>query len=57
MIYKEWLLLSIDKKKRNKQLNFAFFRTELTCKIKTYKLCKNISINHIEDMSNLLEKL
>ena len=57
LIYKEWLLLSFDKKVRSKHLNIAFYKTELACKIKTYKLCKSINVNHIDDMSKLLDKL
>ena len=39
LIYKEWLLLSLENKKRSNSINFAFYREELMLRYKIYERC------------------
>jgi len=57
LIYKDWLLLSLDDKCRGKLLNIDFFIQELSIRLDIYKLCNRISIKEIEEIQLLLDAL
>ncbi len=56
LLYKEWLLSSLDKKQRNLNFPFHFFIAELRLRDKIYK-CNNVDINLTPIIQCLEEKL
>ena len=43
-IYKEWLLLSLENKQRNANLDTMYYKSELQLRIDIYKLCSMSSL-------------
>ena len=54
VIYKEWLLLSLDNKKRSPVIALAYFKNELNIRIEIYERCKSINSEHIERLKDLV---
>ena len=54
LIYKEWLLLSLENKQRNADLNMMYYKSELQLRTEIYKLCKRIDQNHVDNLMELI---
>lgn len=57
LIYKEWVILSIEDKSRTSPLSLAHFRSELNLRVKIYERCTGFTeqcIESIKDFSNHL---
>ena len=54
LIYKEWLLLSLENKQRNAGLNMMYYKSELQLRTEIYKLCKCIDQNHVDNLMELI---
>ena len=54
LIYKEWLLLSLENKQRNADLNMMYYKSELQIRTEIYKLCKRIDQNHVDNLMELI---
>ena len=50
LIYKEWLLLSLENKQRKDNLNQMYFKSELQLRVEIYKLCKCIDQDHVDNL-------
>ena len=57
VMYKEWLLLSLDDKERTNTITLAYFKNELNLRLQMYKMCKSIPDNHVENVQTLLGHL
>jgi len=54
LIYKEWLMLSLQNKKRNKNVTFDLFKYELQLRLNVYEKCKT-NIPHL--LTSCMEQL
>ena len=54
LTYKEWLLLSLENKQRSDNLNQMYFKSELQYRVETYKLCKCIDQNHVDNLVEIM---
>ena len=54
LIYKEWLVLSLQNKSRNKTMAIEYFKNELLLRTKIYSLCKTIQNVRIDDIMQLI---
>ena len=54
LVYKEWLLLSLDNKCRNNRICFDFYVAELELRLKIYRLCTGFSEDDLEAMQSLI---
>ena len=57
LIYKEWLLLSLENKKRNSVTALEYFKCELTLRQRIYEKCECIKLAHKNNLRNLIENL
>jgi len=57
LIYKQWLLLSLENKGRSQNSLLPFVKAEVLLRLRIYKLCSNIHTNHIQDLENLVDHL
>ena len=57
IIYKEWLLLSLENKTRNQACNLKMVKSELELRIKIYKSCKTIPLGCILQLEHVLSGL
>ena len=57
LIYKEWLLLSLEKKHRTSPITNIFFKNELTRHAAIYKLCSSVKETHIADIHAILDEM
>ena len=57
LIYKEWLLLSLENKERNDVATLEYFKAELTLRGQIYEKCKCIKVAHIDKLRNLIANL
>ena len=57
LIYKEWLLLSLEKTHRTSPININFFKNELTRHATIYKLCSTVKESHITDIYTILDEM
>ena len=57
LIYKEWLVLSLENKQRNANICLAYFKNELSLRIEIYKMCKCIDMEHIDKLSAIALQL
>ena len=57
LIYKEWLLLSLEGKNRQRRINLQFYKNEIELRRKIYELCRKYDIWDIEYMSILLDHI
>ena len=53
IIYKQWLILSLNDKGRNSIAAYASFKEELLLRSSIYQGCKSISNEHIENITSL----
>ena len=54
LIYKEWLLSSLENKQRNANLDTIYYKSELQLRIDIYKLCKCIDQKHIDNLMAIM---
>ena len=54
LIYKEWLLLSLEGKTRQRNISLEFYKNETELRRKIYELCAKYDIWDIEYMNILL---
>ena len=54
LIYKEWLVLSLENKKRNRHISMSYYKGELVLRTEIYKLCKCINEDHIDRLNGIM---
>ena len=54
LIYKEWLVLSLENEKRNTHISMSYYKGELLLRTQIYKLCKNINEDHIDRLNGII---
>ena len=54
LIYKEWLLLSLDDKRRRSTIDFKFYKQEITMRHRIYELCSSYCPTEIAYMNVLI---
>ena len=54
LIYKEWLLSSLENKKRNTYLSLPIFKYEMELRLEIYSMCKSINPRHLTNIEHLL---
>ena len=57
LIYKEWLVHSIDGKNRYSNIQFNYFKNELTLRLSIYALCTCIDVALINSINTLLSAM
>jgi len=57
LIYKDWLLLSLENKKRRAGIVIDFFKHELKVRLEIYKQCRCIETKHIDNLHDLISHL
>ena len=57
LIYKEWLILSLENKKRSNDIMFAFFKEELSIRLRIYEKCTRFDFQLKECMNELITAL
>ena len=57
LIYKEWLIDSLENKPRRNTMAIGYFKAELQLRVDIYKKCPNINEHHIVLLEILIEKL
>ena len=57
LIYKGWLVLSLENKQRNANICLAYFKNELSVRIEIYNMCKCIDMEHIDKLSAIVLQL
>ena len=54
LIYKEWLLLSLEFKSRQEHINFFFYKNELKLRLDVYRKCMRFSDEDLNQMELLI---
>ena len=54
LIYKEWLLSSLESKHRSANLDRMYYKSELQSRIDIYKLCRCIDQNHVDNLMEIM---
>ena len=54
VIYKEWLLLSLENRKRKSVIALDFFKNEINLRLQIYEKCVCIYPIHIDRMKELV---
>ena len=54
LIYKEWLVLSLENKKRNRHISMSYHKGELVLRTEIYKSCKCINEDHIDRLNGIM---
>ena len=57
LIYKEWLILSLDNKSRSRNIVLQHFKEELLTRLKIYELCTKVSIKEKMNLEALINNL
>ena len=57
LIYKDWLLLSLENKSRNKYINLKYIKQELNLRLDIYSACKTMSVVDLLPIENLIASL
>ena len=57
LVYKEWLLLSLENKKRNSNIVLEFIKQELTFRLNIYEQCNCIQEAHVQNLQVLVGHL
>lgn len=57
LIYKEWLLKSLEHKNRAIPLSLEHFKAELQLRLKIYEHCNSVGQRHVEDISHLISSM
>ena len=55
--YKEWIILSLDNKKRNRNINLNYYKEELAIRLKIYDSCAKFDFRLKEFMNELITKM
>ena len=50
LVYKEWLLLSLENKKRNSNIVLEFIKQELALRLKIYEQCNCIQEAYVQNL-------
>ena len=54
LIYKEWLVLSLENKKRNRHISMSYYKGELVLRTEIYKSCKCVNEDHIDRLNGIM---
>ena len=54
LIYKEWLLSSLESKHRSTNLDKIYYKSELQLRIDIYKLCRCIDQNYVDNLMEIM---
>ena len=57
IIYKEWLLLSLDGKHRHPEIALEYFKNEIAIRLEIYKQCDSINEHHKDNLENLIANM
>ena len=57
LIYKDWLMPSLQNKDRNSVIALSYFKAELTLRQRIYEECRSIEAAHIDKMKKLIANL
>ena len=57
LIYKQWLILSLENKSRSNVTTSEYFKDELLTRLRIYDLCKKCSVKEIFNIEALIEGL
>ena len=57
LIYKEWLLLSLENKSRGHSRMLNFFKQELTLRLQIYKSCGNLPKRNLKYITELIQRI
>ena len=57
LIYKQWLILSLENKSRSNVTTLEYFKDELSTCLRIYDLCKKFSVKEILNTEALIEGL
>ena len=57
LIYKDWLVLSLEGKPRKSIILLQYFKVELLTRLKIYKKCTKFSIKDIANIDALIESI
>ena len=57
LIYKDWLLPSLQNKDRNSVIALSYSKAELTLRQRIYEECRSIEAAHIDKMKKLITNL
>ena len=57
LIYKEWLVLSLENKSRQSNIMFLYFKHELMTHLRIYEKCTKFSVKEIANIDALIEYL
>ena len=57
IIYKEWLLLSLDGKYRHPEIALEYFKHEIAIRLEIYKQCDSINEHHKDNLENLIANM
>ena len=57
LVYKDWLLPSLQNKDRNSVIALSYFKAELTLRQRIYEECRSIEAAHIDKMKKLIANL
>ena len=57
LIYKEWLLKSLDRKLRNQELQLSFYKYEVDLRLKIYKNCNTMRDHDMALMQQFVEEV
>ena len=57
LIYKEWLILSLESKKRRQVMDLEFYKHELFIRLKIYERCRNFAGYNLNYIRKLIDSL
>ena len=57
LIYKEWLILSLENLPRKQRIVFHFYKNELDLRWKIYKKCSSFNESYLTDLQSFIEHL
>ena len=57
LIYKQWLILSLENKSRSNVTTLEYFKDEILTRLRIYDLCKKFSVKEILNIEALIEGL
>ena len=57
LIYKEWLILSLENKSRKSNIMFLWFKNELITRLRIFEKCTKFSVKEIANIDALIEYL
>ena len=54
LIYKEWLVLSLENKKKNTHISLSYYKGESLLRTQIYTLSKSINEDHIDRLNGIM---